>query len=329
MQFDLRRREFITLLGGAAMLPLEARAQQRPLPVVGFLHYASPKTLWHLGEAVRQGLEESGFTDGHNVIIDYRWADGRYDRLPVLAEELVRRKVDVIVAGGNNAAQAARKATTTIPVVFTSGADPVKSGLVASIHRPGGNLTGASLVAAEIAVKRLEVTRDLIPNARSVTMIINPTFAGAEAEMDEVEMAGRILGMQTHRLAASNPADIDTAFATIGERRVDAFMVGTDGFFIDRREQIAALAARYKVGGMYPYPDYPRAGGLVSYGPDLKQAYNQAGIYAGRILKGAKPADLPIVQPTKFELVINLKTAKALGIAVSPTMLARADEVIE
>jgi ABC-type uncharacterized transport system substrate-binding protein len=327
----MRRREFIATLGGvAAAWPFAARAQQSPTtPVVGFLHYASPKTLAHLGEAVRRGLEESGFTDGRNVRIDYRWAEGRYDRLPALVDELVRRKVNVIVAGGNNAAQAARQATTIIPIVFTSGADPVRSGLVGSINRPGGNLTGASFVAAEIAVKRPELTRDLIPNARSVAMIINPAFAGAEIEMAEVEAAGRTLGLQTRRLAANAPNEIDAAFENIGKDRVDAVMVGTDGFFIDRRDQIAALASRYQVAGIYPYPDYPRAGGLMSYGPDLAHGYTQVGVYAGRILKGAKPADLPVVQPTKFELVINLRIAKVLGLTVPPTMLARADEVIE
>jgi ABC-type uncharacterized transport system substrate-binding protein len=324
------RREFITLLGGTAIAwPLSARAQQPAIPVVGFLHYASPGTFAHIAEAVRRGLKEAGYIEGQNVTIEYRWADGHYDRLPALAAELVQRQVTVITAGGNVAAQAAKAATAVIPIVFTSGADPVWSGLVASLSRPGANLTGASLVAVELAVKRLEVIRELLPHARTVAMIVNPNYPGAESEMAEVEAAGPVIGLQIQKAKAGDVSALETAFATISQMRVDAVTVGTDGFFITRREQIAALAARYAVPGIYPFPDFPTAGGLASYGASLADAYRQAGVYTGRVLKGAKPADLPITQPVKFELVINLKTAKALGLTIPPAVLARADEVIE
>jgi len=325
----MKRREFIALLGGASAWPIAAHAQRSATPVVGFLHYASPKTLEHLAAAVRQGLNESGYVEGQNVRIEYRWAEGHYERLPELVADLVRRKVDVITAGGNNAAQIAKAATATIPVVFTSGADPVRSGLVASLGRPGGNLTGASFVAAEIAVKRLELARELLPDAHSVAMIVNPNFAGADTEMAAVEAAGRRFGLQTHKLSAANAEEVDAAFAKISELRADTVMVGTDGFFIDRRGQIAALAARYKVAGIYPFPDFPTAGGLMSYGASLSDGYRQVGVYAGRILKGARPADLPVMQPVKFDLIINLNAAKAIGITISPMMLSRANEVIE
>jgi len=297
--------------------PLAARAQQAAVPVVGFLHYASPDTFAHIAEAVRRGLKEAGYVEGQNVTIEYRWADGHYDRLPALAAELVRRQVTVITAGGNVAAQAAKAATTVIPIVFTSGADPV------------WNLTGASLVAAELAVKRLEVIRELLPHARTVAMIANPKYPGAESEVAEVEVAGRGIGLQIQKVMAGDVPALETAFTTISQLRVDAVTVGTDGFFIARREQIAALAARYAVPGIYPFPDFPAAGGLASYGASLADAYRQAGVYTGRVLKGAKPADLPITQPVKFELVINLKSAKALGLTIPPAVLSRADEVIE
>ncbi len=235
----------------------------------------------------------------------------------------------MIAAGGSVAAQAAKNATTTIPVVFTSGADPVATGLVASLSRPGGNVSGMSLLAAEMATKRLELIRDLLPRARAIAMITNPAYPGSHSEMAEVEAAGRSVGMQTHRVAASSPSDLDSAFTTISQLSADAFTVGADGFFITRREQFAALAAQYALPGIYPFPDFPESGGLLSYGLDLVDAYRQAGIYTARILKGAKPADLPVIQPTKFQLVINLKTVKALGLTVPPSILARADEVIE
>jgi putative ABC transport system substrate-binding protein len=325
----MRRRDFITFLGVAAAWPLAARAQQAANPVVGFLHYGSPHTFAHIAMAVRRGLQEAGYVEGQNVTIEYRWADGHYDRLPTLAAELVQRRVTVITAGGNVAAQAAKAATTVIPIVFTSGADPVWSGLVQSLSRPGANLTGASLVAAELAVKRLEVIRELLPHARIVAMIANPNYPGAESEVAEVEVAGHGIGLQIQKVIAGDVPAVETAFTIISHMRVDAVTVGTDGFFIARREQIVALAARYAVPGIYPFPDFPAAGGLASYGASLADAYRQAGFYAGRVLKGAKPADLPITQPVKFELVINLKTAKALGLTIPPAVLSRADELIE
>jgi putative ABC transport system substrate-binding protein len=326
----MKRRELIVFLGGAAVgWPLAVCAQHSTMPVVGFLHYASPHTLTHLADAFRRGLQETGYIEGQNVAIEYRWAEGQYDRLPALAADLVHRGVGVITAGGSVAAQAAKNATTTIPVVFTSGADPIATGLVASLSRPGGNVSGMSLLATEMATKRLELIRDLLPRARAIAMITNPAYPGSRSEMAEVEAAGRSIGMQTHKVTASSPSDLDSAFATISQLSVDAFTVGADGFFITRREQFAALAAHYAVPGIYPFPDFPASGGLLSYGLDLEDAYRQAGVYTGRILKGANPADLPVMQPTKFQLVINLKTAKALGLAVPQSILVRADEVIE
>jgi putative ABC transport system substrate-binding protein len=329
MQFDwLKRREFITLLGGAAAWP-RASLAQRTNPVVGFLHYASPDELGYLATAVREGLKETGYVEGQNLTIEYRWARGRYDQLPAMAADLVGRQVTVITAGGIPAAQVAKRATATIPIIFISGADPVRSGLVSSLSRPAGNLTGVSMIAAEIAVKRLELTREVLPQMSAVAMIVNPNRAGAETEMAEVEAAGRVLGVRTRRLAASSASELDAAFATFGHDRVDAVMVGTDGFFIDRRAQLAALATRYKVAGVYPFRDFPAAGGLMSYGPSLTDGYRHVGVYTGRILRGAKPTDLPVIQPTKFNLVINLKAAKAIDLTVPPIMLTRADEVIE
>src|SRR5262245_7403487 len=324
-----KRRDIITLLGGAAAWPLTARAQQPAVPVVGFLHYASANTLAQLAEAVRRGLKEAGYVEGQNVAIEYCWAEGHYDRLPALAADLVRRQVTVITAGGSVAAQAAKEATDAIPIVFTSGADPIASGLVKSLSRPGANLTGVSLLAAEMGAKRLELIRDLLPKARTVAMMINPTFPGAESEMAEVEVAGRTIGMQIHGAKATTPGDIDAALAAFSKWHVDAFIVGADGYFITRRDQLAALAAHYAIPGIYPFPDFPQAGGLLSYGVSLADAYRQAGVLTGRVLKGAKPAELPVMQPTKFEFVLNLKTAKALRLTVPDTLLARADEVIE
>jgi putative ABC transport system substrate-binding protein len=270
----VKRREFITLLGSAvAAWPLAAQAQQPAKPVVGFLHYASPDTLAHLAWAVREGLQEAGYVEGQNVAIEYRWAQGSYDQLAVLAADLVRRQVTVIVAGGNVGALAVKKTTTTIPIVFTS---------VASLSRPEGNLTGVSLLAAEMATKRLELIRDMLPQARAVAMIVNPDYSGAESEMADVEAAGRTIGIKTHKLTARSAPDIDRAFEAIGGLQVDAFMVGTDGFFITRRYQLAALAARHAIAAVYPFPDFPAAGGLLSYGVSLSDSYRQAGLYAGR-----------------------------------------------
>jgi putative ABC transport system substrate-binding protein len=326
----MQRREFITFLGGAAAAwPLAARAQQAAIPVVGFLHYASPDTFAHIPESVRRGLKEAGYVEGQNVAIEYRWAGGHYDRLPALAAELVRHQVTVIIAGGNVAAQAAKRATGIIPIVFTSGADPVTSGLVGSLSRPGANLTGASLIAAEMAVKRLELIRDLLPHARSIAMVINPNYPGAESEIAEVEAAGRLIGMHIQRVTASNERELDAAFALIGQRRTDAVVVGVNGFFISRSERLATLALRHALPAIFQAREFVAAGGLMSYAASLTDAYRQAGVYTGRVLKGAKPTDLPVVQPTKFEFVINLKTAKALGLTVPPQLLDRADEVIE
>jgi putative ABC transport system substrate-binding protein len=290
----MQRRKFITLLGGAAVAwPLVTRAQQAATPVVGFLHYASPDTFAHIAEAVRRGLKEAGYVEGQNVTIEYRWADGQYDRLPALAAELVHRHVTVITAGGNVAAQAAKAATAVIPIVFTSGADPVWSGLVESLSRPGGNLTGASLVAAELAVKRLEVIRELLPRARIVAMIVNPNYPGAESEMAEVEVAGRGIGLQIQKVIAGDVPALETAFATISQMRVDAVTVGTDGFFVARREQIAALAAHYVVPGIYPFPDFPAAGGLASYGASLADAYRKPASIPDGFSKGPSRPSCP------------------------------------
>jgi putative tryptophan/tyrosine transport system substrate-binding protein len=326
----MNRRSFIMLLGSAAAAwPLAVHAQQQPMPVVGFLHYASATTLVHLAEAVRLGLKEGGYIEGQNVAIEYRWAEGHYDRLPALAADLVRRQVTVITAGGAVAAQAAKEATAAIPIVFTSGADPIASGLVKGLSRPGANLTGVSLLAAEMGAKRLELICDLLPKARTVAMMINPTFPGAESEMAQVEVAGRKIGIQIHGAKATSPGNIDAALAAFSQLHVDAFIVGADGYFITQRDQLASLAAHYAIPGIYPFPDFPHTGGLLSYGVSLADAYRQAGVLTGRVLKGAKPAELPVMQPTKFEFVLNLKTAKALGITVLPTLIARADEVIE
>src|SRR5262245_31193813 len=255
----IQRRKFLATLGGAAAWPFAARGQQPAMPVVGFLHYASATTLAHLAEAVRSGLKEGGYVEQRNVLIEYRWAEGDYDRLPALAADLVRRQVTVILAGGAVAAHAAKAATATMPVVFTSGADPVANGLVKSFSRPGANLTGVGLLAAELAAKRLELIRDLLPNAHTVAMVINPTFPGAESELAEVEAAGRRIGMQIHGAKATSPSDIDAALAAFSQLRVAAFIVEADGYFITRRHRLATLAARYAIPGIYPFPDFPRA----------------------------------------------------------------------
>ena len=326
----MKRREFIFLLGSTvAAWPPVARGQQPAKPVVGFLHYASPETYSKVLEAFLEGLKEAGYVEGQNVTIEYRWAEGHYDRLPALAADLVRRQVTVIVAGGTLAAKIAKRSTTNIPVVFTSGEDPVEAGLVDSISRPKGNLTGVTSISPMTAAKRLELTRELLPRYRAVAMIINPNYPGADAQMAEMDAAGRAIGMQIWRVTASSEHEIDAAFATVHERSVDASVVGVDGFFITQRHQFAALSTRYAMPAIYPFSDFVRAGGLVSYGASISGDYRQAGVYTGRFLKGANPSDLPIMQPTVFELVINLKTAKALGLTVPPSLLARADEVIE
>jgi ABC-type uncharacterized transport system substrate-binding protein len=325
------RREFITLLGGAAAVAsvLAARAQQPGMPVVGFLHYGSPETYAHIISAFRQGLRDSGFVEGQNVAIAYRWANGQYDRLPALAADLVQHQVVAIAAAGFVGAQAAKAATATIPVIFASGVDPVASGVVASLSRPGGNVTGVSLISLELAAKRLELLRELMPQARVIALLINPDNPSTGTELTDAEAAARTLGVQIRKVTASNERDLDAAFATMQAPRVDALIVSQDGYFIHRRDQIIALAARHAVPAVYSWREYPAAGGLMSYAPSLAEGYRQVGIYIGKTLKGAKPADLPVEQPTKFELVINLKTAKALGLEVPWFLQQRADEVIE
>jgi len=326
----MRRREFMTLLGGAAAAwSVAARAQQPEKPIVGFLHYGSPDTYAHIVSAFRQGLRDSGFIEGQNVAIEYRWANGEYDRLPSLAADLVRHQVVAIAAGGFVGAQAAKAATTLIPVVIASGVDPVASGVVASLNRPGGNVTGVSFISLDLAAKRLELVRELLPQVRVIALLINPDNPSSGTELTDAEVAARILGLQIRKLTASNERNLDEAFATMQTARVDALIVSFDGYYIHRRDQIIALAARYAVPAVYSWREYPAAGGLMSYAPSLADGYRQAGMYTGRILKGAKPADLPVQLPTKFDLVINLKTAKALGLEVPSTLLARADEVIE
>jgi putative ABC transport system substrate-binding protein len=327
----MRRREFITLLGGAAVAwPLAARAQPPAMPVIGFLSSGTPQTFAPYVAAFRKGLNETGHVDGQTVAIEYRWAEANYDRLTALSAELVRRPVAVIFAsGGVLTAHAAKAATATIPIVYTGGGDPVKLGLVPSLNRPSGNITGVNFLANELGAKRLELLQQVVPKATLIGFLVNPLGRNAEFETSDMQEAARALGRQVVVLRASIAGDLETAFTTLAQRRAGALVVAGDPFFDTQRNQIVALAARHALPTMYFLHGFVTAGGLMSYGASITDAYRQAGIYAGKILNGTKPADLPIVQPTKFELVINLKTAKTLGLEVPPSLLAIADEVIE
>ena len=328
----MKRRDFITLLGGvAAMWPVTAHAQQPALPVIGFLDPRSLEGVANRLRGFRQGLKEAGYIEGENVTIEYRWAENQMDRLPELAADLVRRKPAVIVAsGGRDQALAAKAATTTIPVLFLTGEDPVRLGLVASLARPGGNLTGVNFFNAELATKRLELFRELVPGTKRIAVLINPAdVTNADSTVKAIEPAAQAIGLQIQFLNASTSREIDAAFAVIGRDRPDAIYVGQTPFLNARRVQLAQLAARYMVPASYSGREFPDVGGLMSYGSDIADAYRQVGIYAGRILKGAKVADLPVVQANKFELVINAQTARMLGLDLPAQLLARTDEVIE
>jgi putative ABC transport system substrate-binding protein len=327
----MRRREFITLLGGvAAAWPLAAHAQQAAMPVIGYLSARSPEDTAHLVEAFRRGLSEAGFIEGQNVTVEYRWALGQADRLPGLAADLVRKPVSLFVTtGGESAVLAARDATPTIPIAFIIGGDPVKIGLAASYSRPGGNATGISILTPSLEPKRLELLRELVPQASSIGVLLDPNFPPYADQLRDLREAGRALDLHLHELRASTDAEIDVAFETVARQRIAAVMVTAGPFFDTRREKLVALAARHTVPTIHHFREFAAAGGLMSYGIDSRITYRQIGVYAGGILKGEKPAELPILQPTKFELVINLKTAKALGLKVPLTLQVAADEVIE
>jgi putative ABC transport system substrate-binding protein len=326
----MRRREFIRFLGSTVVAwPLTARAQQAAMPVIGFLNSGSAEAFKSLVATFRQGLSESGYVEGQNLAIEYRWADGDYEKLPRLAVDLVGRRVSVIFAGGPPAVLAAKAATTTIPIVFTSGGDPVELGFVSSLNQPGGNVTGVTFLVNELGAKRLELLRELVPAATSVGFLANPTRPSFQSQVKNAQQGAQALGVKLIVLNASTEAEIDTAFAEFSQQRIAALVLGTDVLFLTRRDQIVALANRLRIATIYDLREYVVAGGLISYAPSIAEVYRQAGTYVAKILKGAKPADLPVLQPTKFDLVINLKTAKALGLTVSNQMQLLADEVIE
>lgn len=324
----MKRREFMFMLTAATAAGRPLCAQQKAMPVIGFLGRASADYFTPFIAAFRRGLDETGYVEEKNVTIEYRWGEGHYDRLPALAADLVGRRVDVILAAGTPPLRAAKSATSTIPIVFLAG-DPVGDGLIVSLARPGGNITGASLMSTELMPKRFELISELVPQARVMALLVNPNNTATARIVSDAQEAAHGTGVQLDTVKAGSESEIDTAFATLVQRQAGALLVGSDGFFNSRREQLVALAARYAIPTIYELREFPATGGLISYGTSLTAAYRQLGIYVGRILKGAKPADLPVQQPTTFELVINLKTAKALGITIPPLILARADEVIE
>jgi putative tryptophan/tyrosine transport system substrate-binding protein len=327
----MRRREFVCLIGGAAVAwPLAARAQQRGLPVIGLLSSRSAAADTHDIAVIRQALNEGGFVEGQNVVIDYRWADGQYDRLPTLATSLVRRQVAVIVTiGGEVSGLAAKAATATIPIVFVSGTDPVAIGLVTSLNRPGGNVTGSSALVSEQMAKRLGLLQELVPKAPLIGVLVNPSYSGFDVQLQQLQEAAGALRQELHVENARTEREIGAAFEAIIQRRASAILVANDPLFFQRATQFVVLAARHAIPTLYHRREFAAAGGLMSYGPDATELYRTLGVYTARILKGEKPGDLPVHLPTKFELVINLMTAKTLGIDLPPTLLARADEVIE
>jgi putative ABC transport system substrate-binding protein len=326
----MRRRDFITVLGGAVVCPVVARAQQAPMPVVGFLHSGAPGPYAGRMAAFRRGLGDTGFVEGQDVVIEYRWAEGDYERLPEMALDLVRRAVSVIVAGGGIAsAPIAKAATTKIPIVFITGADPVATGLVNSLARPEGNVTGVSFLTQALGAKRLGLLNVLAPNAAIVGLLVNPTNPGVESAKKEVLTAAHASGRQIHVFEARTPQEIDTAFGELPRKQVSALLVASDPLFTSRNVQIATLGTATAIPAIYPSREYAEAGGMMSYGADVREEYHKAGVYAGRIIRGAKPAELPVLQPTKFELIVNLRAAKSLGFKVADSFLLLADEVIE
>jgi putative tryptophan/tyrosine transport system substrate-binding protein len=331
MRLDpLKRRQFTTLLGCAAAWPLAARAQQAAMPVIGFLNTQSPGSIPHWTAAFHQGLKETGFVEDQNVAVEYRWAQGQYDRLPEPAADLVRRQVAVVAAtGGEPSPQVAKAATQTIPIVFTANGDPLRDGLVASLNRPGGNATGITIFGGAAVAKRLQLMHDLMPNAATIAYLMNPNNPNAEIEMSAAQVAARALGQEMRVLSASNEGEFDAAFAAVVQQRASALVVASDALFFWQRDQLVSLAARHGMPAIYYLREFAHAGGLMAYGNSLPDAYRLAGVYVGRILKGEKPADLPVIQSTKFEFVINLKTANALGLTIPNSMQLLADEVIE
>jgi putative tryptophan/tyrosine transport system substrate-binding protein len=328
---DMRRREFITALGGMTVAWSVVTRAQQPMKKIGFLSVSSPGPHAPFVTAFNEGLKEVGFIEGQNLAIEYSWAEGNFDRLPALAADLIHNKVDVIAAmSGDVSIRAAIRASSTIPVVFITGSDPVQTGLVASLARPGGNLTGFSMIATELMAKRFELLSELVPQIRTIALLINPKYHSAtEGTIPLVQQAATVKGVRLHILKATDEDEFEPAFAALAHLKVDALIVGTDPFFTSRRERIVALASRYSVPAIYEWQEFATAGGLISYGASLTSLYREAGVYVGKVLKGAKPADLPIQQPTKFELVVNLNAAKALGLTVPPILITAADKVIE